>query len=115
MAQDSGRLHLPMLRVGQAQKEATHNKALTLPDMATQPSVVAIDRNVPPTSPAIGQCCSSDPHKSVSGRDRRVRWRGGPWQDGDSWRRVREWSWRWRVACSTPAIVPDTGFAESSR
>lgn len=61
MAQDSARLHLPMLRVGQAQKEATHNKALTLPDMATQPSVVAIDRNVPPTSPAIGQCCIVGP------------------------------------------------------
>ena len=56
MTDDSARLHLPMLRVGQAQKEATHNEALTLIDLAMQPSVVAIGLNAPPTSPAIGQC-----------------------------------------------------------
>ena len=48
------RLALPMVQPGQAQKEATHNEALALLDLAVQASVVAVGVNVPPTSPAAG-------------------------------------------------------------
>lgn len=49
------RLGLPMLEPGQAQKEMTHNEALSRLDIATQPSILAIAAT-PPASPARGQC-----------------------------------------------------------
>lgn len=48
------RLGLPLLAAGQAQKEITHNEALTRLDIAVQASVVAVGLAVPPTSPAVG-------------------------------------------------------------
>lgn len=49
------RLALPLLAAGQAQKEITHNEALTLVDLAIAPLVETIAANAPPPSPAIGQ------------------------------------------------------------
>jgi hypothetical protein len=54
--QTSARLGLPLLQVAQAQKEITHNEALTLLDLATQAVVEAVGRNVPPDAPAAGAC-----------------------------------------------------------
>lgn len=56
MTDESARLRLPLLQPGQAQKEATHNEALTRLDLLTQGSVVAVAVDAPPASPAIGQC-----------------------------------------------------------
>ncbi len=50
----TSRLALPLLQPGQAQKETTHNEALTLLDLAVQASVLAVGTNVPPASPANG-------------------------------------------------------------
>jgi hypothetical protein len=50
----TARLALPLLQPGQAQKEATHNEALTLLDLAVQASVTAVGTNVPPAAPAVG-------------------------------------------------------------
>lgn len=50
------RLGLPLLQVGQAQKEASHNEALTLLDVAVQPAVEAVGLDTPPAAPAIGAC-----------------------------------------------------------
>lgn len=55
MSDLSARLGLPLLQPGQAQKELTHNEALTLLDLAVQASVVAIGVNDPPTAPGPGQ------------------------------------------------------------
>lgn len=52
----SARLSLPLLNAGQAQKEVTHNEALTLLDLLTQAVVVAVGVNVPPEAPVAGQC-----------------------------------------------------------
>ena len=83
MTDDSGRLHLPMLVAGQAQKEATHNEALALLDLATQASVVAIDVNTPPASPAIGRCwiVGSQPNGAWTGRAGALAgWTAGGWR-----------------------------------
>ncbi len=56
MALETDRLALPLLAVAQAQKEMTHNEALTRVDALVQAAVVAVaPANVPP-SPVPGQC-----------------------------------------------------------
>lgn len=52
----SARLFLPLLAPGQAQKEITHNEALAQLDIITQAVVQAVGVDVPPTSPALGEC-----------------------------------------------------------
>lgn len=52
----STRHGLPLLAAAQAQKEVTHNEALTLLDMAVNPSVVTFGRDDPPANPLSGQC-----------------------------------------------------------
>lgn len=52
----SVRLGLPLLQTGQAQKEMTHNEALTLLDFAVQPVVEAVGVDTPPAAPAPGAC-----------------------------------------------------------
>ncbi|MEG3163793.1 DUF2793 domain-containing protein [Sphingomonas sp. PB2P19] len=55
MSETSVRLGLPLMMPGQAQKEWTHNEALTLLDLAVQTNVVAVGVNDPPAAPVIGQ------------------------------------------------------------
>lgn len=55
MSGTTGRLALPMLEPGQAQKEATHNEALATLDLATQASVMAVGVDAPPAAPLVGQ------------------------------------------------------------
>jgi hypothetical protein len=50
------RLGLPMLYAGQAQKELTHNEALTLIDLLLAGVVEAVGRDEPPGDPQPGQC-----------------------------------------------------------
>lgn len=57
MADDrTDRLALPLLQAGQAQKEITHNEALTLIDALVQAAAESAELSTPPTSPAPGQC-----------------------------------------------------------
>lgn len=51
----SARLGLPLLAAGQAQKEVTHNEALTLIDAAIAPVVEAVGTSAAPVSAAAGQ------------------------------------------------------------
>ena len=53
---DTARWALPLLDAGQAQKEMTHNEAVTLLDLLAGASVVAVGTNVPPSSSVAGQC-----------------------------------------------------------
>jgi hypothetical protein len=50
------RFALPYLAVAQAQKEITHNEALTLVDALIHTAVEAGPQNDPPVAPAPGQC-----------------------------------------------------------
>jgi hypothetical protein len=52
----SARWKLPLLAVGQMQKEVTHNEALTLIDALIAPVIEASGVNDPPATPANGQC-----------------------------------------------------------
>lgn len=52
----TARLALPLLNAGQAQKEMTHNEALTLLDLFAHPVVMSIGNDAPPETPAAGQC-----------------------------------------------------------
>ncbi|MBN8830017.1 MAG: DUF2793 domain-containing protein [Sphingomonadales bacterium] len=55
MAQ-TDRLGMPLLVPGQAQKEVSHNEALTIADMAIQLTVETADIADPPAAPVAGQC-----------------------------------------------------------
>ena len=50
------RFALPLLAVAQAQKEVTHNEALTLLDALIHAAIEAGPLATPPANPAIGQC-----------------------------------------------------------
>lgn len=52
----STRHRLPLLAAAQAQKELTHNEALSLIDLGLAPSVVTAGLNAPPPDPVPGQC-----------------------------------------------------------
>lgn len=56
MNEESARLSLPLLAPGQAQKEMTHNEALTRLDMMVQSVVVAVAPAAIPADPQPGQC-----------------------------------------------------------
>lgn len=52
----SARWKLPLLAVGQLQKEVTHNEALALVDALIAPVVAAQGTDEPPAAAQIGQC-----------------------------------------------------------
>ena len=79
----TARLGLPFLRAGQAQKEVWHNEALLALDLLVQASVVAVGRNDPPASPAIGQAwvVGPAPLGAWQGRAAAVAgWTAGGWR-----------------------------------
>ncbi|MFD1610979.1 DUF2793 domain-containing protein [Sphingomonas tabacisoli] len=56
MSLESPRLHLPLISAGQAQKELTHNEALTLIDIGLAAAVESAGVDAPPSTPTPGQC-----------------------------------------------------------
>lgn len=50
------RLALPVLQIGQADKERMHNEALALIDMVAAAAVEEVGIDVPPADPTVGQC-----------------------------------------------------------
>ncbi|WP_343525769.1 DUF2793 domain-containing protein [Sphingomonas sp.] len=55
MTDSTPRWTLPLLAAGQAQKEMTHNEALTLLDLVVQPCIESVGLNAPPADPQAGQ------------------------------------------------------------
>src|SRR3546814_15984185 len=68
------RFALPLLAVAQAQKEVTHNEALTLLDALVHAAIEAGPLATPPASPAVGPCWIVDADATGAwtgeGRDR---------------------------------------------
>ena len=68
------RLGLPLLAAGQAQKELTHNEALSLIDLAVARTAESADLATPPASPLPGQCwiVPSGGSDAWDGRDQQI-------------------------------------------
>ncbi|WP_300973985.1 DUF2793 domain-containing protein [Sphingomonas sp. LHG3406-1] len=79
----SPRLTLPLLAVGQSQKELTHNEALVLLDMLVQSVCAGAPTNLPPSGPAVGDLhlCGTAPTGAWAGRSNAIAmWSGSGWR-----------------------------------
>lgn len=56
MTDHTARLELPLLHAGQAQKEGTHNEALTMVDLLLHGCVDSVGEDTPPAAPSVGEC-----------------------------------------------------------
>lgn len=119
----TSRLGLPMLAAAQAQKEMTHNEALTLLDIAVQPVVAAVAPVTIPQAPTPGQCwiVGAGASGDWSGHEGALAaWTDGGWRfiapfegmaawsiaDGITVRRVGD---RWRTTARGEAIADPNG------
>ena len=83
MSYSSARLGLPLLQAGQAQKEVTHNEALTLLEALVQPVAQTAGDDTPPASPGEGQCwiVGGAPAGGWAGQAGALAmWSGGGWR-----------------------------------
>jgi len=79
----TARLGLPMIRPGQAQKEMSHNEALTTIDLCTQANAVALGLDVPPAAPVAGQAwiVGVAPNGAWAGKNGQLAgWTDGGWR-----------------------------------
>lgn len=77
------RFGLPLLHAGQAQKELSHNEALTLIDAMLHPIVESIGADVPPDEPAAGQAwgVGTTPTADWAGASQSLAvWTAGGWR-----------------------------------
>lgn len=77
------RFALPLLASGQAQKEVTHNEALTLADLLMAPVVVAVAPPGVPANPAVGDAwiVGAAPQAPWDGQAHRLAfWSDGGWR-----------------------------------
>jgi hypothetical protein len=82
MMAQTDRLGLPLLVPGQAQKEVSHNEALTIADLAIQLVVESMDLADPPGTPTAGQCwvVAEEASGSWLGREGTIAgWTAGGW------------------------------------
>ena len=83
MSDQSDRFKLPLLAAGQAQKEITHNEALTLADMLLQTVVVSVAPASVPSAPTAGQCwiVGNSPTGAWAGQAGAIAgWSAGGWR-----------------------------------
>ena len=83
MGEETPRWTLPLLSAGQAQKEVTHNEALSLLDLVVQPCVEAVGLNAPPTDATPGQAwvVGDQPTGAWTGHARHLAgWTAGGWR-----------------------------------
>src|SRR3989344_3642622 len=85
----TARFALPLLAMAQAQKEVTHNEALTLLDALVQPVVEDGPQAVPPSAPVAGQGWIVGAAASgawVGEEGALALWTSGGWRfDGAAW------------------------------
>ncbi len=104
------RLALPLLAAGQAQKEVTHNEALTLIDCLVQAVVVAVAPTSVPVSPLVGQgwIVGASPTGAWSGKAHHLAvWTSGGWRFASPVEGMAVWS----VADQKTVRRSDTGWA----
>lgn len=95
MSQLTDRLMLPLLATAQAQKEITHNEALTLVDLLLAPAVEAVAPASIPANPAPGQgwIVGASPGGAWAEQaDRLAFWTGGGWRFVDAPQGMTLWS-----------------------
>ncbi len=83
MSEDTVRFALPLIDAGQAQKEITHNEALTALDLLVQAGVVEVGVDDPPAAPAMGQAwvVGSAPAGAWAGHANAIAgWTAGGWR-----------------------------------
>ncbi len=88
------RLRLPVLQIGQAAKEVTHNEALALLDIAVAGVVEDMGVNVPPADPSPGACwiVGDAPVAEWAGRARAIAgWTDGGWRFVDAFAGLSVW------------------------
>lgn len=79
----TSRFALPLLALAQAQKEVTHNEALTLLDALIHIAVETAPLAAPPTDPAVGQCwiVGAAPTGGWAGQENALAlWTSGGWR-----------------------------------
>ena len=91
----SDRFKLPLLAAGQAQKEITHNEALTLADMLLHCVVVSVAPAIVPSAPVPGQCwiVGNSPSGAWAGQAGAIAgWSAGGWRFAASVEGMAVWS-----------------------
>lgn len=118
----SARFDLPLLAAGQAQKEVTHNEALSLIDLALCPVVEAVGPNSPPSAPTEGQAWIVGPLPSgtwLGAANALAGWTSGGWRfvqlPVGAWVTIRSNGLKWRrnptAWVSSPIAPSVTGGA----
>ncbi len=95
MPLQSDRLKLPLLAAAQAQKEVTHNEALTLADIAVQAVVQSVAPPTIPTAPLAGQCwiVGASPGGAWAGQAGAIAaWTSGGWRFVAPFQGMTVWS-----------------------
>lgn len=90
MTEQTSRLSLPLLHASQAQKEMTHNEALTLIDLLLHGCVAGVAEDTPPTTATVGSCwiVGPAPTGAWAGKARQIAgmtaggWRFAPPREG---------------------------------
>jgi hypothetical protein len=109
---------LPLLNAGQAQKEITHNEALTVLDLLVQAVVIAVAVNQPPAAPLAGQCwiVGIAPEGAWSGcADMLAGWSDGGWRFCPPVSGMRVWSLADGADARFDAGVWTVGIARAAR
>lgn len=90
----TGRLALPLLQPGQAQKEMSHNEALVRLDLAAQATVSAAGMTDPPAEPGLGEAwiLGESATGEWAGHDGEIAgWTAGGWRFLAPFEGMRAW------------------------
>lgn len=110
MADTTDRLLMPLLAAGQAQKEITHNEALTLADLLLLPVVEAVAPPSIPASPVLGKgwIVGASPAGAWAGQAHRLAfWTAAGWR----YVAAPEGSSLWSLADSQPVQRTASGWS----
>ncbi len=117
MPDTTDRLELPLLSAGQAQKEQTHNEALTRLAMVVQPVVQSIAPVSVPASPVAGQCwiVGNAATGAWSGKDGSIAcWTQGGWRFSPPFESMQVWSLADNLSAMRAGGAWDVGSARAS-
>lgn len=117
MADMTDRLALPLLSAGQAQKEQTHNEALTLLSAMVQPVVQSVAPAGVPASPQPGQCwiVGNGAAGAWSGKDGSIAcWTQGGWRFAVPFDGMQVWSLADNLSATRVSGAWETGTVRAA-